>query len=94
MCVYTCSNTLLIHACLLIMFVCDQDLESKALVDELNVDRLSTPAPVECVSLAWSNDGQTLFAGKVFDEGVCYTLHLSMNTHTHTHTHTQDIQMD
>ncbi|CAI8058364.1 Guanine nucleotide-binding protein subunit beta-2-like 1 [Geodia barretti] len=39
------------------------DLESKALVDELNVDRLSTPAAVECVSLSWSNDGQTLFAG-------------------------------
>jgi guanine nucleotide-binding protein subunit beta-2-like 1 protein len=39
------------------------DLESKALVDELNVDRLSTPAAVDCVSLAWSNDGQTLFAG-------------------------------
>ena len=40
-----------------------QDLESKALVDELNVDRLSTPSPVECVSLSWSTDGQTLFAG-------------------------------
>ena len=33
-------------------------------MDELNVDRLSTPAAVECVSLSWSNDGQTLFAGQ------------------------------
>ena len=51
--------------CLLgICHLSPQDLESKALVDELNVDRLSTPAPVECVSLSWSNDGQTLFAGQ------------------------------
>jgi len=40
-----------------------QDLESKSLVDELKVDRLSTNGPVECMSLAWSSDGQTLFAG-------------------------------
>lgn len=39
------------------------DLESKSLVDELKVDRLSTNGPVECMSLAWSSDGQTLFAG-------------------------------
>lgn len=39
------------------------DLESKSLVDELIVDRLSTNGPVECMSLAWSSDGQTLFAG-------------------------------
>jgi len=39
------------------------DLESKSLVDEILVDRLSTNGPVECMSLAWSSDGQTLFAG-------------------------------
>lgn len=39
------------------------DLESKSLVDEISVDRLSTNGPVECMSLAWSADGQTLFAG-------------------------------
>ena len=43
--------------------VCMQDLESKSLVDELKVDRLSTNGPVECMSLAWSSDGGTLFAG-------------------------------
>lgn len=32
-------------------------------MDELKVDRLSTNGPVECTSLAWSSDGQTLFAG-------------------------------
>ncbi len=41
------------------------DLESKSIVDELKPealsnDNLKTP---ECVSLAWSADGQTLFAG-------------------------------
>lgn len=39
------------------------DLESKSLVDEISVDRLSSPCPVDCMSLAWSSDGQTLFAG-------------------------------
>ena len=38
-----------------------QDLESKSLVDEILVNRLSTNGPVECMSLAWSADGQTLF---------------------------------
>ena len=45
------------------IFILLQDLESKSLVDELKVDRLSTNGPVECMSLAWSSDGQTLFAG-------------------------------
>ena len=27
------------------------------------MDRLSTNGPMECMSLAWSADGQTLFAG-------------------------------
>ena len=52
------SFMLLAHLIMLI-----QDLESKSLVDELRVDRLSTNGPVECMSLAWSSDGQTLFAG-------------------------------
>ena len=41
-----------------------QDLESKSLVDEIMVDKLATEGPVDCMSLAWSADGQTLFAGK------------------------------
>ncbi len=40
-----------------------QDLESKSLVDTITVDKMSTPGPVDCMSLAWSSDGQTLFAG-------------------------------
>ena len=40
-----------------------QDLESKSLVDEIHIDPLSTTGPVDCMSLAWSADGQTLFAG-------------------------------
>ena len=40
-----------------------QDLESKSLVDEIHIDHLSTTGPVDCMSLAWSSDGQTLFAG-------------------------------
>lgn len=44
-----------------------QDLESKSVVDELkpeviSINNKSKQAP-ECVSLAWSADGQTLFAG-------------------------------
>ena len=32
-------------------------------MDELKVDSMSSAGPVECMSLAWSSDGQTLFAG-------------------------------
>lgn len=39
------------------------DLESKSLVDEIHIDHLSATGPVDCMSLAWSSDGQTLFAG-------------------------------
>jgi guanine nucleotide-binding protein subunit beta-2-like 1 protein len=42
------------------------DLESKSIVDELKPDfaALSSKArEPECMSLAWSADGQTLFAG-------------------------------
>jgi len=42
------------------------DLEDKTIVDDLKLD-LSTQskkaAPPQCISLAWSSDGQTLFAG-------------------------------
>jgi guanine nucleotide-binding protein subunit beta-2-like 1 protein len=42
------------------------DLESKKLIEELKPDFpvLSKKAvPIQCISLAWSSDGQTLFAG-------------------------------
>merc|ERR1719476_338547 len=43
------------------------DLESKAIVDELKPDFGSEPSkkaiPIQCTSLAWSADGQTLYAG-------------------------------
>lgn len=39
-----------------------QDLESKSIVDEIRAE-VPGGASVECMSLAWSADGQTLFAG-------------------------------
>lgn len=42
------------------------DLEGKVVVDELRQEVMSTGTkarPPECISLAWSSDGQTLFAG-------------------------------
>ena len=42
------------------------DLEGKIIVDELKPEVLSTSSkaePPQCISLAWSSDGQTLFAG-------------------------------
>jgi len=42
------------------------DLEGKVIVDELKPDVMSPSAkflPPQCLSLAWSADGQTLFAG-------------------------------
>ncbi|KAL5019371.1 hypothetical protein ScPMuIL_005093 [Solemya velum] len=42
------------------------DLEGKIVVDELRQEVLTTSSkaePPQCVSLAWSSDGQTLFAG-------------------------------
>jgi guanine nucleotide-binding protein subunit beta-2-like 1 protein len=42
------------------------DLESKICVDQLKPDlpdRSSKSVPIQCTSLAWSADGQTLFAG-------------------------------
>lgn len=45
-----------------------QDLESKEMVEELRPDVVSqsqnsNTEPPKCLSLAWSTDGQTLFAG-------------------------------
>ncbi|XP_060068595.1 small ribosomal subunit protein RACK1 [Ylistrum balloti] len=42
------------------------DLEGKVVVDELRQEVMSTGTkarPPDCISLAWSSDGQTLFAG-------------------------------
>lgn len=39
------------------------DLECKSVVDELRQDVLGSGTQPECKSLAWSTDGQTLFAG-------------------------------
>ncbi|XP_035506071.1 guanine nucleotide-binding protein subunit beta-2-like 1 [Scophthalmus maximus] len=42
------------------------DLEGKIIVDELRQEEISTISkaePPQCTSLAWSADGQTLFAG-------------------------------
>lgn len=42
------------------------DLEGKSLVDELRPDVINIGGkapPAQCISLAWSADGQTLFAG-------------------------------
>jgi len=38
------------------------DLESKNIVDELRADPVGSKVP-KCISLAWSSDGATLFAG-------------------------------
>ncbi|XP_065920790.1 small ribosomal subunit protein RACK1-like [Dysidea avara] len=49
------------------------DLESKSKVDEIRVEQIQSSGRVDCMSLAWSADGQTLFAGytdnliRVFD---------------------------
>lgn len=43
-----------------------KDLEGKVIVDELKPDVMAAGAgrePPQCLSLAWSSDGQTLFAG-------------------------------
>lgn len=41
------------------------DLEDKKAVDELKLDVIggTKAAPPQCISLAWSADGQTLYAG-------------------------------
>jgi guanine nucleotide-binding protein subunit beta-2-like 1 protein len=39
------------------------DLLSKTVVDEIKIDPLTGSGSVQCISLAWSADGSTLFAG-------------------------------
>ncbi|XP_074648187.1 small ribosomal subunit protein RACK1-like [Tubulanus polymorphus] len=39
------------------------DLECKSVVDELRQEVIVSGAAPDCISLAWSSDGQTLFAG-------------------------------
>ena len=52
---------------LVIFCCCLQDLESKSVVDELKLEVISMSSGkdkgADCKSLAWSADGQTLFAG-------------------------------
>lgn len=59
-----------IHVCVvltpLLYCFCSQDLEGKIIVDELKPDVMTAGhgrEPPICLSLAWSADGQTLFAG-------------------------------
>jgi len=54
---WLCAAT---HSCIKIF-----DLESKSIVDELKPERADTTKikEPECVSIAWSSDGQTLFGG-------------------------------
>ena len=58
----------IVLVCLLTCIIVVQDLEGKLLVDELCPEVLSqfsgvNPNQPECLSLAWSGDGKTLFAG-------------------------------
>lgn len=39
------------------------DLEGKVVVDELRPETIQPAEPPQCISIAWSSDGQTLFAG-------------------------------
>jgi len=48
------------------------DLESKSIVDELKTEFAGVgknSADPQCLSLAWSADGSTLFAG--YSDGLC-----------------------
>lgn len=52
--------------CIINLFSYFQDLEGKVIVDELKPDVMTAGhgrEPPLCLSLAWSADGQTLFAG-------------------------------
>ena len=46
------------------------DLEGKQIVDEKKLENTSNSGIVSCTSLAWSSDGQTLFAGYTNNE-IC-----------------------
>lgn len=57
------------------------DLEGKIVVDELRpeiISQNSKAAPPQCISLAWSADGQTLFAG--YTDNVIRVWQVSMAT--------------
>jgi len=48
------------------------DLEGKEIVDEKKLDNTSSSGSVECTCLAWSSDGQTLYAGYTNNEIVVW----------------------
>ncbi|KAJ8972430.1 hypothetical protein NQ317_012448 [Molorchus minor] len=58
------------------------DLESKEMVDELRpevVSQTSKAEPPQCLSLAWSTDGQTLFAG--YSDNTIRVWQVSVSAH-------------
>lgn len=62
---YSCPHHKPVCSSLIIVLIL-QDLEGKIVVDELRQEVLSTNSKAQapqCISLAWSADGQTLFAG-------------------------------
>lgn len=62
---YSCPHYKPVCSSLIIVLFL-QDLEGKIVVDELRQEVLSTNSKAQapqCISLAWSADGQTLFAG-------------------------------
>ena len=67
-------------SCIYLKYYFVQDLECKIVVDELRPEIMSKRSTVEpqCVSLAWSFDGQTLFAG--YSDHVIRVWQVSMPT--------------
>lgn len=59
------------------------DLESKEMVEELRPEVVSQPLskaePPQCLSLAWSTDGQTLFAG--YSDNTIRVWQVSVSAH-------------
>lgn len=58
------------------------DLESKEMVEELKpevVSQTSKAEPPQCLSLAWSTDGQTLFAG--YSDNIIRVWQVSVAAH-------------
>jgi len=56
------------------------DLEGKSVVDELRQDVLASASPPQCTALAWSPDGQTLFAG--YSDSLIRVWQVSVNQST------------
>lgn len=57
------------------------DLETKEMVEELRpevVSQTSKAEPPQCLSLAWSTDGQTLFAG--YSDNIIRVWQVSVST--------------